>query len=32
MDTIRTHMSMHANNMWVAVATLNVGTEFGDVA
>lgn len=31
-DTITTHMSMHANNMWVVVATFNVGTECGDGA
>jgi hypothetical protein len=27
MDTIRTHMSMHAKNKWVAVARFNVGNE-----
>ena len=32
MDAITTHMSMHANNMWVAVPTSNVATEFGDGA
>ena len=30
MDTITTHMSMHANNMWIAAVTSNVAIEFGD--
>ena len=29
MDTITTHMSMHSNNMWVAVGRSNVAVECG---